>query len=342
MAMKVDFSLEGLLGDLLSGDGLFVDLLNCDEYTVWYLMRQAGLPGFIPAIGTQAFLPAGDFNKNMFKNINRANLEQVVKNLEKYYGIGLLQFKDRQNTIHEFIMDGLKKKRFIHTYYNHYYNTLAPEPREDDFHGHPVTGYDGARDVYLSIAPGFYEVRREDFHKMAKSAQSSTEALSMFFYLEGAIPAAVNGDVREIRERALVDFIRTADSWEDEIRYCNEYASRLAEACNPDDKIAHALEQRLFFNEILEGVHGNFLFKLRLLDDLFQVDTSSLRTEFLSNRKQSIVIANMFRKTSILLEAVPECHYKQILKISKKIKAIFVQESERLLFIYRKALKPIM
>lgn len=40
---KINYDIGELIGDLLSKDGFYIELLNCHEATIWYLIRQFGI-----------------------------------------------------------------------------------------------------------------------------------------------------------------------------------------------------------------------------------------------------------------------------------------------------------
>ncbi|HEX2925150.1 MAG TPA: hypothetical protein VHP38_02650, partial [Ruminiclostridium sp.] len=113
----------------------------------------------------------------------------------------------------------------------------------------------------------------------------------------------------------------------------NEYTSGIPGVLNNsiEEQREFALNQRLLFNTMAEGMHGNFILKLRLLDEILGIDTHILEQKFSENRKKGTMIANMFRKAAVLLEDGPELYAEALLHTAERISAIFVEESRELL-----------
>ncbi|HEX2925120.1 MAG TPA: hypothetical protein VHP38_02500, partial [Ruminiclostridium sp.] len=267
--MKVDFDLNTLLGDILSTDGLYVDLLSCNEYTLWYLMRQAGLKGYVPVLRTQSFLtrPLGEISSlGLYQG---TNLKILMANLLKFYGVGIVHYNKSMGSIEEFVKKGISCNQFVYTLYDHYYNTLSPEPRVHDYHGHPVTGCDDGRQIYSSLIEGKFEVKYSDMESMSEHCyEMKGNYRNSFFYLDGVIEedrlmpwkATIVDEIR-------CDCRRMINDWADEIGIFNEYTSGIPGVLNNsiEEQREFALNQRLLFNTMAEGMHGNFILKLRLL-----------------------------------------------------------------------------
>ena len=57
---KIKYDIYELIGDLLSKDGFYVDLMSCKEFTIWYLLRQLKIRSFAPVLGTVCFINEAD------------------------------------------------------------------------------------------------------------------------------------------------------------------------------------------------------------------------------------------------------------------------------------------
>ena len=334
--MKVDFDLNTLLGDILSTDGLYVDLLSCNEYTLWYLMRQAGLKGYVPVLRTHSFLTRSPLSEVLsFGLYQDTNLNILMANLLKFFGVGIIHYDKSMGSIEEFVKKGIARNKFVYTLYDHYFNTLSPEPRVHDYHGHPITGCDNERQIYLSLVDGKFEVRYSDIQNMSDHCyELNGSYVNKYFYLD----VEIEKDMLIPWKATIVDEIRCdcrrmISDWMEEIGIFQEYISEISGILNSSIEAQRefALNQRLLFNTMAEGMHGNFVFKLRLLDEILEIDTHMLQQRFMENRKKGTMIANMFRKAVVLLDDGPEIYAEALLHTAERISDIFVEESSELL-----------
>lgn len=339
--IKVEFDPDTLLKDILSQYGIYVDLLSCNEYTIWYLIRQAGIKAFIPALHTKSFLTTSLWEIRSFWLYQDNNLKVIIDNLTKYYGIGIVQYEQSMGGMEAFILNGISRNQFVYTLYDYYYDTLLDEMRRHDYHGHPVTGYDEDRQVYVSIYPDKFEVRHSDLQKMVEHCfEKFGTYVNNYFYLD--IPNDdVTPSMEVIKKELCSDCRQMLWDWTKELELFRNYVDELPKVIEYtlEDKLEFVLNHRFLFNSILEGMHGNFIFKLNLVHEVMHVDTTDLINLFLANRRKGIVIANMYRKASIILEDGPEYFAQIIQRISAKISEVFIRESEELLLEYEKLMK---
>ncbi len=342
--LKVDFDLHSLLGDILSKDGLYVELLSCNEYTIWYLIRQAGYRGYVPVLYTKTFLNVESMeNLRTFALYQDENLKIIMKNLIKFFGVGIVQYDETKTTIEDFIRKGIGESRFIHTQYDYYFDTLVNDKRFHDYHGHPITGCDDDRQIYLSIFPGKYEVRYTDMRKMSESCYKKYGTyMDKFFYLEGSMPKKCQLHFTEsLKDEISRDCECMVNDWQSELEVFQKYVYELPQILkyNREKQIEFALQQRLLFQSIVEGMHGNFIFKLRLINETFGLDTIELEERFLLNRKKSVMIANMYRKASVILEDNHAYFIQTLNHIAERVYEIFIQESKDLYITFNNLIR---
>lgn len=334
--VKVDFDLDKLLGDILSPDGLYVDLISCNEYTVWYLMRQAGLKGYLPVLRTKAFLTEKPFSHvSAFGLYQDTNLQIIMANLLKFYGVGIVQYDKNNDSLEEFIKEGISKEQFVYVLYDYYYDTLYTQDRVHDYHGHPITGYDDEKQIYSSLVRGVHDIKVNDLQKMLKHCyELFGTSKNHYFYLEGHIKneqlipwtETIVDEIRCDCRRIINDWLMEVDIFKD---YCYQILKILTSSV--EERRDYALKQRLIFNSMAEGMHGNFIFRLRLIHDTLGVNTNDMEQRFLSNRKKGIMIANMYRKASVLIDDDEDMYAETIYHIKEKVQELFVDESIDLL-----------
>lgn len=339
--LKINFDFDELLGDIISFNGLYIDFLDCNEYTIWYLIRQAGIKSFLPVLNTKAFYN----NKSKIDEIGFGiyrdlNLKEIKNNLNKYYNIKIVHFDKTKSNFIDFIRDGIGKKQFIFTLYDFYYDTLVSDPKVHDLHGHPVTGIDDERDIFLSLLPGKYEVRFVDLERMLREyIEVSSEAENYCFYLDTSKFNYPNDT--KVLNVIQTDIINTINDWKEEIEYFNQYIIELNKVISftQENKKNFVLKERLLFNSIMEGMHGNFIFKLRLISENYNVSTYDFEEEFFNNRKQSIIISNLYRKAAVILED-DEAYFNDLIRrISQNIYKFFVVESSEILYKFREFIR---
>lgn len=331
--MKINFDFEELLGDIVSTEGLYIDFLDCNEYTIWYLIRQAGIKSFLAVLNTKAFY-RNESNRNEvdFGIYKDFNLNQIKDNLYKYYNIKIINFDEHKCKLKDFIKEGISKNQFIFTLYDYYYDTLADGEKIHEIHGHTITGIDNERGIYLSLLPDKYEVKFNDLEIMLREyTKKSSKAKNYCFYLD--ISKFGYSNNKNLLQFIQTDILNTINDWKEEIEYFNQYISVLnkLEFTTKENKKAFALKGRLLFNSILAGMHGNFIFKLRLISEYFSINTCTMENDFCNNRKQSAIISNLYRKAVVILDD-DEAYFNELLhRVSHNIHRFFVDESNGIL-----------
>lgn len=337
---KIAFDLEKLLGDILSPNGLFVDLLSCNEYTLWYLLRQAGLKGYEPSVRTKAFLTEKSIREvKTFALYQNTNLEILMANLLKFFGVGVINYNKSRGSIEDFIKEGISKNKFVYTLYDHFYNSLADEPRGHDYHGHPITGYNDDEQIYLSLLPDKYKVKYKDLNLMFDHCYKIDDSQrNKYFYLDSHIDLErLSPWMNTIKDEIKCDCHHVINNWREELECFRDYSLEILEIldCSIEERREFALQQRLLFNSMSEGLHGNFIFKLRLIQEVMGIDTNSLEQRFYENRQKGTMIANMYRKASVLIDDEPQLYTDTLHRIAENVNKIFVDESKELFFEFK-------
>lgn len=335
--IKAQYDCDVLLKNLISQYGYYVDLLSCNEYTIWYLIRQAGIDNFIPVIGTRAFINQEMLiDSDIFILHEDKNIDCIIKNLNEYYHIGIHSYDDKKEDIHSFICKALEKNQFVYTYYDHFYDSLVDGERKHDYHGHPITGYDSKHGLYESIYPDIFLVKIDDMQMMMKHCTEIFNARPYYFYLDMSNAIDVKVIKNHVRQDLIEDCNNIESEWKEEITAFEKYIQVFPSIYDfeEENQVKYVLEQRILFNTILEGVNGNFLLKLQLIQEIFGINTEELRMEFLQNRRKSVIIANMFRKASILVTKDKKYFQQCIIQTINKISDVFIRENENLLMKY--------
>lgn len=342
--IKVEFDSHELLNDILSKDGHYIDLIGCNEYTFWYLVRQAGIRSFLPVINTQCFINSGSIkNLESFGIHQDSNLEKLLFNAKKFFNIRTVQYDVNKGSIKAFIQNGVQANQFIYTLYDSYYDTFLEKIDNHDFHGHPIVGYDDKQQIYYSIFEGEHEVKYDDLKRMLEYCyEVSKTYINRYFYLDSAdLSKDCLVDIESIKQEIIQDCVKVIDDWTQEIECFNTYIDEIKEIFHManDRKLDFVLKQRLLFNTMMEGLHGNFIFKLQLFQEIFSKDMTSFVSKFRKNRKKCVMIANMYRKAAILVEEYPDDFDEVINRLIHNLKKCFITDSLLLLNEFKKILE---
>lgn len=324
------------LNDLISKDGNYIDLLTCDEYTLWYLLRHLAIQSFLPVIHTNCFLTKDSFaDLNELSNLQLENFDQVLFNIEQFFNIKLLEYCAKKSTLNQFIKEGIGRNQLIYMRYDSYYDSLRGKTSKHYFHAIPIAGYDDMKGIYYSIFEGQHEVKYHDLENMYQEASKFFKQSCFYFDSEkivfDTLPLA-----SPLRCEIYNDLSLVARAWENEIAIFKDYQNQLDQvfAMNDSDKEQYVLEQRLVFHELIEGIHGNFIFRLNLISELAAIDTSHFKELFLNNRKKFNMIANMFRRASIYAKDDPTEFDKVMVRIKDTITEYCIVQSEEMLRMY--------
>lgn len=335
---KISYQVSSLIGDILSKDGNYVDLLSCNEYTLWYLIRQEGIKSFLPALGTKAFFrsPALEWDPG-FDAFSDCNIQTILSNCREYFHLKPVFFEDGLD-IHSFIRKAVDQGHFVYTVYDSYYDSMQLKKPVHDYHGHPITGYCDEKGVYLSIFEGEYEVKYEDMEQMILHSRkrSGTYFLKFFFLCResGKQEKVSFGTIRSDCLAVRLDWRREIRCFEAYIKYMKERSGHPAE-----EQMRFVYRQRLLFNSVSVGLHYNFVFRLSLLEQCLGIRTGELKERFITNRKQAVLIANMYRKLYILLEKNDKFAGSYMRRLIQKTEELFVRENNQLLRTYENIIR---
>ena len=112
--VKIDFDVESLVGDLLSPDGFFIDLVACEQFTFWYLLRQLGIRSYAPIIGTNSFLlKESKSSPQELIRMSKQNLFLLFEGASKYFNTKIISYDNSYKSYHHFIKEAILKERFV-------------------------------------------------------------------------------------------------------------------------------------------------------------------------------------------------------------------------------------
>lgn len=122
--------------------------------------------------------------------------------------------------------------------------------------------------------------------------------------------------------------------WEKEFLFFTEEMEAINQSTvlSIDKKKLFIEDRNMFYNMLMVGVHGNFIFKLRCIKEIYDIDTDELQNRYCENRKSALTLANMFRKSLIKINKGNEDYYnKTVSVISEKIYQVYIEEGKILL-----------
>jgi|GEM_PF-5623714 hypothetical protein len=341
---KINYDIGELIGDLLSKDGFYIELLNCHEATIWYLIRQFGIRSYLPVIGTNSFINAHSFKEtDKIEKGKRENLYILFNNLNKYFGVKIKYYTSKDKSYKNFIKEAIHKNKFVYALYDNYFDTLD-ENRVDENskHGHPIVGYDDDKKVYLGITKTQREIKYDDLNAMIKDGYKKNRTYKItLFYFDEAYKQPGKETIETVEKSLIKDIKNCIAQWNNEMLFFANEIEDINKSVeySLNEKIYFAFIKNNFYNLLMSGTHGNFIFKLRVISDLFKIDTSELEKNFFINRKNAMTISNMFRKSEILLDKNEEYYNVTIPKICAKIHQTYIQQGEELLNAFYKTIK---
>ncbi len=246
-----------------------------------------------------------------------------------------------------FIRQGIQENQFVYTLYDSYYDTFLENIDEHNFHGHPISGYDDKKQIYYSIFGDEHKVKYNDFLKMFNYFKETSGTSQIgYFYLDIDNISRNCLDTDDcIKQKIIRDLAKDINDWKQETERFKEYVEVVKKvfSSNGYNKKEFALTQRLLFNTIMEGLHGNFIFKMRLFKDVFHTgDVEDFILRFKENRKKCILIANLYRKAAILIDEYPDDFDEVACRLKDNLEKHFIINSLRLLDELKKILKPVL
>lgn len=340
---SIKLDIHESVNELISRDGNYIDLLSCDEYTLWYLLRQLNIQSFLPVIHTNCFLTKDSLEDiNIIKNFRYENFDWLLFNFRRFFNIMPIEYCASKSKLNDFIKEGIGKNQFIYMRYDSYYDSLQNDKTDHYFHAYPIAGYDDTKGMYYSIFEGQQEVRYNDLENIHIETSKFFKRNCFYFdtnniVLDSLIPMS------QLWGEIYSDLECAAKTWKREIAIFRGYHKQLDQVLdrNDSDKESYVLEQRLIFNELIEGIHGNFIFRLNLINKLFHIDTSNLKELFLDNRKKFKMLANMFRKASIFAKVDSAQFSKIMVRIKEETARYCIDQSNEMLHIYLDILRRI-
>ena len=137
--LKINFDFDELLGDIISFNGLYIDFLDCNEYTIWYLIRQAGIKSFLPVLNTKAFynnkLKIDEIGFGIYRDLNLKEIKNKseIKIINKFSNIS---FSLDDTIFKTLISYDIKATNIYNSIYYKNNKDLVKGPM--DFYTHPI------------------------------------------------------------------------------------------------------------------------------------------------------------------------------------------------------------
>lgn len=344
---KIQYDIHDLIGDLLSKDGFYVDLMSCKEFTIWYLLRQMGIRSYAPIMGTVCFINETAVSKldNVLEARNN-NSKVVFNNAYKYFKAKRRQYAPEDGSYKEFIKNAIDNGHFVYSLFDNLYNSLAYfHSFDNEKHGHPIVGYDDDRKIYLGLLSNQREITYDDLDKMILDGYNQYHSYDeiLYYYEEAKCFDIPHNLIDAVKKECIEDIHQTINDWETELNFFK----REVESINKSVKLTKAEKEKFanekngFYNILMIGFHGDFMFKLRLIEELFDIDMSTIEERFVTNRKKASVIANMFRKSLIILKKDEDYFDYTMPRIAEKVNHIYIKEAKRIKRQFLKKIKEI-
>ena len=333
---KIKYDIYELIGDLLSKDGFYVDLMSCKEFTIWYLLRQLKIRSFAPVLGTVCFINEADpmcLDKVLIKRNNNSDI--IFRNAERFFQAKRKIYREEDGSYQDFIKEAIHHDRFVYALFDNLYNSLAHfHSYDNEKHGHPIVGYDNDRSVYLSLLTNQREITFHDMDKMIEDGYCKYGSYNdILYYFEKTSFFHLPQDQKEqVREECLADIDNSMRDWEIEFQFFQEEVDGIYQGIElpREEKERLADGKNDFYNLMMIGFHGNFVFKLRLLEQLWGVSFQDIKEKFLVNRKVALLIANMFRKASIIIKKDEDYYNQTLPKIAKRVEQAYIIEAKEI------------
>lgn len=328
--VKIDFDVESLVGDLLSPDGFFIDLVACEQFTFWYLLRQLGIRSYAPIIGTNSFLlKESKSSPQELIRMSKQNLFLLFEGASKYFNTKIISYDNSYKSYHHFIKEVILKERFVYILYDTSFDSEKIFRLDyRDWHGCALVGFDDDREEYISIFST--SIKYRDLENMIqKGYQRDNTYKNILYYIDSAESPPASQILPEINRDLIEDIKKDMEQWKIEFQFFQKEIEEIRKSkfLNMEEQCAFIEERNLFFNILMVGGYGDFIFKIRYMQELYKIDMKELEERFSKNRKESLVIANMFRKALIKLKRNQQEYYISLLPaICDKVNNTFIKE----------------
>lgn len=344
--IRIDFDADSLMGDLLSQDGFFIDLIGCEEFTFWYLLRQTGIRSYAPVIGTTSFI--SKLTKSSLPELVssfKQNVSILLKNAIKYFSANIMSYNESYKNYYDFIKEAILKGRFVYTLYDTRLDSLKPfELDYNDWHGYALVGFDDDKKEYISIFST--SVNYKDLDNMLKNGYRKWRSYkSILYYIDSVNETISDYMLSIIKKDFIEDLKKELKHWEIELQFFQKEIEEIksSEFLNMEEQRAFIEQKNRFYNMLMVGGYGNFIFKIRYIQEIYNIDTLELEERFSQNRKESLVIANMFRKALIKAKRDNQKYYLDLLPaICDKINSVYIKEGKELYETFRNIVCPLL
>jgi hypothetical protein len=334
MMTKIDYDVDSLVGELLSKDGFFIDLIGCEQFTFWYLLRQIGIRSYAPIIGTTSFIfKSSKSSLQEIINSRKQNIFTLFANASRYFNTNIIYYNNSYKNYQAFIKEAILKGRFVYALYDTSFDSLKPFDLDySDWHGYALVGFDDEKKEYRSIFST--SVKYEDLENMLQRAYIREGSYkNVLYYIDSVERTTTNQIQTIIKKDLLEDLKKDLEHWKIEFQFFLEEIEdiRKSEFLDIEEQCDFIAKRNNFYNMLMVGGYGNFVFKIRCFQELYGIDVRNLEEKFSQNRKESLVIANMFRKALIKIERNNQEYYANLVPaICDKINSIYIKEGKAL------------
>ncbi|HAB61628.1 MAG TPA: hypothetical protein DCE48_13210, partial [Lachnospiraceae bacterium] len=265
---KIDYDVDSLVGDLLSKDDFFIDLIGCKEYTFWYLLRQIGIRSYAPVIGTTSFISKSTKSSlpeviNSFKQ----NVFTLLEKASRYFNAVIISYDNSYKNYYDFIKEAIIKGRFVYALYDTAFDSLKPFDLDyKDLHGYALVGFDDDKGEYSSILSTF--IKYEDLENMLQSGYLKEGSYkNILYYIDSVERTSTNQELPIIKRDLIEDIKKDIKHWEIEFQFFLEEIEDIkkSEFLDIEEQCEFIEKRNNFYNMLMVGGYGNFIFKIRCI-----------------------------------------------------------------------------
>ena len=331
---RIDICIDEVLGDTMSSDFHGIFGLNCYEYTLWQLMRQANIQDNYATLHLKSFINPKVYT-NGFKFLRQLlkNLDTLEKNLAQIYGVKrvALGFTKDEEKVQNFIKNAIDQNKFVYMLYNNYFDTCNYKPvqkNRHEYHCTLITGYDDEAKYFIPLIEGTYNIAYEDYFMMYQDFYRLSEILGSWgvFYLEHTEQRDLMSK-EELKKEFIKDIYSDLNDWQAEIQFFDKYLKYLKERFYfTDNKVDKQEVENLWhhacgLHNIKIGISANFERKIRAMSTLSNVDFNEEADRFIKGKQRVTILANSLGRLAI------DYNSEKFINIIDQIKDIMVADT---------------
>lgn len=323
--------------------------MDCFEYQFWYMVRELGLNSYLPVLNAKSFYSLDNmddvFNYEMNSNVVQVsqfyldNIKCLKSNLETYFNVKFKNFsRNEYPDFCTFVKDAISKNRVVFSIYDNYFNTTDNEKfylQQHAYHGTVILGYDDEKKIYFTNRD---DINCSDVENMVQHSMSKFKNIDLNLCIESWDECSLS---KESLQQKLSDDLKvTIKDWEEEIKLLRVLDKEFLNLENDDETIIRkSLFLRSLFVGASTGLHGNFIYKLRLLEELYDKNLDEFFNKFLANRNVMGKISNVIGKASFLLKVDHDDGMQTLKRAKENFNKYLIDESSVLLEEFKELIK---